>query len=87
MLVWVHDDGYCSVCGMKQPALHDHEEFIMDGAVAITDRGQRHHRNEDAVAIARRPDGRLVAVVCDGVSMTVNPDKAAAPMGSCQRAW
>jgi serine/threonine protein phosphatase PrpC len=74
----IADDGYCGVCGMKQPALHDHEEFVLDGAVAVTDRGQRHHRNEDAVAIARRADGRLAAVVCDGVSMTVNPDKASA---------
>jgi serine/threonine protein phosphatase PrpC len=74
----IADDGYCSVCGMKQPAAHDHEEVVLDAAVAITDRGQRHHRNEDAVAVARRADGRLVAVVSDGVSMTVNPDKASA---------
>jgi serine/threonine protein phosphatase PrpC len=71
-------DGYCGVCGMKQPAAHDHEEVVIAGVAAVTDRGRHHHRNEDAMAIARRADGPLVAVVCDGVSMTVNPDKASA---------
>src|SRR5262249_55001722 len=47
-------DGYCSVCGFKQPPAHDYEEHAVDGAAAVTDRGQHHHRNEDAVAIGRR---------------------------------
>jgi serine/threonine protein phosphatase PrpC len=69
-------DGYCGVCGMKQPAPRDHIEVTDIGVAAVTDRGRRHHRNEDAFALHRDADGRVVAVVCDGVSTTVNPDLA-----------
>lgn len=69
-------DGYCGVCGMKQPAPRDHIEVTEVGVAAVTDRGRRHHRNEDAFALHRAEDGRVVAVVCDGVSTTVNPDLA-----------
>lgn len=69
------EGGYCSDCGQKQPARRDHLE-IDDGPVAaVTDRGKRHHRNEDATAIWSGPD-RAVVVVCDGVSSTDRPDDA-----------
>jgi len=45
----------------------------------VTDRGLRHHRNEDAMALATADlaHGRAaVAVVCDGVSSTRRPDEA-----------
>jgi serine/threonine protein phosphatase PrpC len=51
-------------------------EATADGVAAVTDRGQRHHRNEDAFAMAVTDDGQVVAVVCDGVSTTVDPDIA-----------
>jgi len=45
------------------------------GAAAVSDRGRRHHRNEDAVGLAAV--GPYVAVVIgDGVSTTANPDRA-----------
>jgi serine/threonine protein phosphatase PrpC len=69
-------DGYCGVCGMKQPAPRDHTEVSEVGVAAVSDRGRKHHRNEDAFALRREESGRLVAVVCDGVSTTVNPDLA-----------
>jgi len=69
-------EGYCGVCGMKQPAPRDHIEAVDEGMAAVTDRGKRHHRNEDAFAMAIAADGRVLAVVCDGVSTTVNPDLA-----------
>ncbi len=69
-------EGYCGVCGMKQPAARDHLEEGGAGVAAVTDRGKRHHRNEDAYAMAVLDDGRVVAVVCDGVSTTVDPDAA-----------
>ncbi len=74
-------DGYCGVCGMKQPAARDHSELEEEGVAAVSDRGRRHHRNEDAFAVHVDVDGpggggRVVAVVCDGVSTTVNPDLA-----------
>jgi serine/threonine protein phosphatase PrpC len=71
-------DGYCGVCGMKQPALRDHSEVAAEGVAAVSDRGRRHHRNEDAFALRRDDSGRVLAVVCDGVSTTVNPDQASA---------
>lgn len=72
-------DGYCSECGRKQPAERDHQTETATGTtglvVAASDRGLRHHQNEDAYAIAVVGD-RLVAVVCDGVSTTADPQDA-----------
>lgn len=68
-------DGYCSNCGQKQPARRDHLEIDEGPVAAVTDRGKRHHRNEDAVAIWSGPE-RAVVVVCDGVSSTDRPDDA-----------
>ena len=49
---------------------------------AVSDRGLRHHRNEDAFALSAStlPDGTpvVVAVVCDGVSSAYRPDDASA---------
>ncbi|GGQ20837.1 hypothetical protein GCM10010249_44370 [Streptomyces roseolilacinus] len=49
---------------------------------AVSDRGLRHHRNEDAFAVstAALPDGStaVVAIVCDGVSSASRPDDASA---------
>jgi serine/threonine protein phosphatase PrpC len=69
-------DGYCQVCGRKQPPPHDHEELVLPGVVAVTDRGRVHHRNEDAFACGTA--GGVVAVmVSDGVSSTADSDRAA----------
>ena len=45
---------------------------------ACCDRGIRHHRNEDATAIAADPEpgSRAVLVVCDGVSTSIDSDVA-----------
>ncbi|MFD8589733.1 PP2C family protein-serine/threonine phosphatase [Streptomyces sp. NPDC059637] len=58
-------------------------ERELDGVAAVSDRGLRHHRNEDAFDIAvtalPEPDGTaVVAVVCDGVSSATRPDEASA---------
>ncbi len=37
---------------------------------AVSDRGQRHHHNEDAVAVCSTGSDTAVLVVCDGVSST-----------------
>lgn len=66
---------YCLVCGHKQPAARDHLEIDHGVVVAVTDRGQRHHHNEDAVAIAAFEGGAAI-VVCDGVSTTDSPEVA-----------
>ncbi|HJV09668.1 MAG TPA: PP2C family serine/threonine-protein phosphatase, partial [Acidimicrobiales bacterium] len=68
-------DGYCGVCGMRLPAPRDHIELVLDGPAGVTDKGKRHARNEDAMAI-HAGEGFVAAVVCDGVSTSVNPDVA-----------
>ena len=78
----VDDDGYCEHCGHAQPRQRDHQEKELEGVAAVSDRGLRHHRNEDAFALAAAslPDGTpaVTAVVCDGVSTAYRPDDASA---------
>ncbi|AZM46101.1 protein phosphatase [Streptomyces sp. WAC 06738] len=75
-------DGYCERCGHAQPRERDHMEHEVEGVAAVSDRGLRHHRNEDFFAIAGTalPNGApaTVAVVCDGVSSAGRPDEASA---------
>ncbi|WP_107092340.1 PP2C family serine/threonine-protein phosphatase [Streptomyces sp. NRRL B-1140] len=78
----VDDDGYCENCGHAQPRERDHMEQESGPVAAVSDRGLRHHRNEDAFAIGTTalPDGSpaSVAIVCDGVSSATRPDDASA---------
>jgi serine/threonine protein phosphatase PrpC len=79
-------DGYCARCGHRlAPAaslLPDHADLeVAPDLAATTDRGRRHPRNEDAVALAREDVGgapALILVVCDGVSSSRDGDRAAA---------
>jgi len=75
----VTPDGYCETCGRKVPAGDDHSEIDLGLLAGVSDRGLRHHRNEDAMALAtaRLPGGPVaVAVVCDGVSTSSRADEA-----------
>ncbi|MET8676328.1 PP2C family serine/threonine-protein phosphatase [Streptomyces sp. NPDC004647] len=76
----IDQDGYCENCGHAQPRKRDHLEQELDSLAAVSDRGLRHHRNEDAFAVSSvaLPDGvpAVVAVVCDGVSSATRPDEA-----------
>jgi len=78
----VDADGYCEHCGHAQPRPRDHQEQELEGVAAVSDRGLRHHRNEDAFALSATslPDGTpaVIAVVCDGVSSAYRPDDASA---------
>ena len=78
----VGDDGYCESCGMLAERPRDHLEIDLDTAgAAVTDRGLRHHRNEDAVFLAAR-GADVDLVVCDGVSSSSRPDEASAAAAS-----
>ncbi|MGV9316059.1 PP2C family protein-serine/threonine phosphatase [Streptomyces sp. NPDC003691] len=85
----VDTDGYCENCGHAQPRERDHMERELDTVAAVSDRGLRHHRNEDAFAVSATalPDGSpaVVAIVCDGVSSATRPDEAsqAAARAAC----
>ncbi|MEV7321673.1 PP2C family serine/threonine-protein phosphatase [Streptomyces sp. NPDC093970] len=76
----VDDDGYCENCGHAQPRERDHMEQEAGPVAAVSDRGLRHHRNEDAFTLghAALPDNApaVFAVVCDGVSSATRPDEA-----------
>jgi serine/threonine protein phosphatase PrpC len=72
-------DGYCAECGAPAVKQRDHwEESPAAWLGGVTDRGVRHHRNEDAMALAAGPHpGDLgVLVVCDGVSSSTDSDVA-----------
>jgi serine/threonine protein phosphatase PrpC len=65
-------EGYCESCGRKAPS-------GLELLAGVTDRGLRHPRNEDAMALAttETPAGPVaIAVVCDGVSSSPRPDEA-----------
>ena len=75
----VSSDGYCGTCGARAPTLRDHfTEQPATWVAAVCDRGIRHTRNEDAVALAaeREPGSWAVLVVCDGVSNSIDSDVA-----------
>ncbi|WP_406832299.1 PP2C family serine/threonine-protein phosphatase [Pedococcus sp. KACC 23699] len=75
----VADDGYCTQCGAAAANPRNHfTELPAPWVAAVCDRGVRHTRNEDAVALAAGPGpgGHAVLVVCDGVSSSTDSDVA-----------
>ncbi len=81
----VGPDGYCEQCGTKQPSERDHfREAPAPWVAGVCDRGIRHSRNEDAMALlaAPTPGERAVLVVLDGVSNTDRSDEASLA-GAC----
>ena len=79
-------DRFCENCGARvTDQRRDRVEVDVGIAAGVSDRGRRHHRNEDALALRGLSHGAgpglaqhstAVAVVCDGVSSTARPDKA-----------
>jgi len=84
-------EGYCLGCGDLQPRRRDRMEVDLGLVAGISDRGRRHHRNEDSMALrpTAGPDDRnvVVAVVCDGVSTSERPDEASAAAVSAAAKW
>lgn len=78
-----HSDRFCEACGTHltgPPTQADRMQTTLSGVAGMSDRGHVHARNEDAMALGRRPDhgipDRIAAVVCDGVSTVWQPDVA-----------
>jgi serine/threonine protein phosphatase PrpC len=81
-------DSFCEACGTElnphlvstqPPSGRDHSELDLRLLAGVTDRGHRHVRNEDAMALATAdtPAGPVaIAVVCDGVSTSPRADDA-----------
>ena len=75
----IADDGYCQTCGTPAVRPRDHfREQPAPWVAGVCDRGLRHHRNEDAMALDadQLPASRAVLVVCDGVSSSTDADRA-----------
>jgi len=75
----VDSDAYCTVCGFKAASERDHyREEPAPWVAGVCDRGLKHTRNEDALALAagQEPGERAVLVVCDGVSSSIDSDVA-----------
>ena len=75
----VGPDTYCEQCGTKQPSERDHfRETPAPWVAGVCDRGIRHTRNEDAMALlaSSAAGERAVLVVLDGVSNTDDSDQA-----------
>jgi len=68
-------EGYCDNCGQRRASAKDHSELQLGALAAVTDKGLRHHRNEDAVGLGVTTS-IVVGVVCDGVSTSTRPDAA-----------
>ena len=77
-------DGYCETCGARAPRGRDHfDDRPSSWIAAVCDRGIRHGRNEDAMAVASDAEpatvgggGSAVLVVCDGVTTSADSDVA-----------
>lgn len=78
----IDEDGFCKRCGFdRKHESRNHFEVIIDQAIAgVSDRGIRHHQNEDFFAIgkANLKEAALALVVCDGVSQSQNPQDGSA---------
>jgi serine/threonine protein phosphatase PrpC len=74
------DDEFCETCGADVGRRRDtrraHVEIDLGVAAAVSDVGLVHRRNDDAACISLT-GGRLVAVVCDGVSSSAGAPVAA----------
>lgn len=69
-------DGFCDQCGEAAKNERDHwSEQPLPWVGGVCDRGIRHTKNEDAMALAAT-DSFAVLVVCDGVSTAPNSDVA-----------
>lgn len=73
-------DGYCDQCGRLAPSARDRIERDLGAVAGVTDKGLRHSRNEDAMALAvlgaETDSPATVMVVCDGVSTSTDADRA-----------
>ncbi|MDZ8051216.1 MAG: PP2C family serine/threonine-protein phosphatase [Aulosira sp. ZfuVER01] len=73
-------EGYCTNCGFRRELKErDYLEVIINSQLAgASDRGFRHHRNEDFFALQQINNSQVnILVVCDGVSSAEQPDLAA----------
>ena len=71
-------DRYCIECGFRQQVTSTDivELQPAPNLAGATDRGRRHHQNEDAIALKLIDPDTYIIVVCDGVSSSQQPELA-----------
>jgi PPM family protein phosphatase len=85
----IDSEGYCIECGFRQVAIaNDLVELPLAANFAgASDRGRRHHQNEDAIALKILTPDTYIFVVCDGVSSSQHPELASrAAVTACSEA-
>jgi serine/threonine protein phosphatase PrpC len=72
-------EGYCANCGFRNPTAADYLEITITPTLAgVSDRGLKHHCNEDFLALNYiSSTDTAILVVCDGVSSSQTPEQAA----------
>jgi serine/threonine protein phosphatase PrpC len=73
----IGEDGYCSVCGVREKPPAERTELDLGLAAAVSDQGRVHRRNEDAFHLEAPSETTLAIVVCDGISSASSGDVAA----------
>ncbi len=71
-------EGYCIECGFRQVAISTDRIELQPAPnlAGASDRGRRHHQNEDAIALNQLDPDTYVLVLCDGVSSSQHPELA-----------
>jgi serine/threonine protein phosphatase PrpC len=75
---------FCNQCGLERKSVvEDHLEVSISPALGgVSDVGRQRHRNEDFLALASSAEADVM-VVCDGVSHSQQPDRAALAAATC----
>jgi PPM family protein phosphatase len=79
---------YCIECGFRQvePSNNTIELQPAPNFAGGSDRGRRHHQNEDAIALKLIAPETYIIVVCDGVSSSQHPELASdAAVSACMQ--
>jgi PPM family protein phosphatase len=82
-------DRYCIECGFRQVAISNETIELQPAVnfVGASDRGRKHHQNEDAIALKILDADTYIIVVCDGVSSSQHPELASqASVAACIQA-
>jgi PPM family protein phosphatase len=74
----IDTDRYCVECGFRQVTISNETTALQPtpNLAGATDRGRRHHQNEDAIALTVIDPDTYIIVVCDGVSSSQQPELA-----------
>jgi PPM family protein phosphatase len=79
-------DRFCVECGFRQVAISNDTTELQPAPnfAGASDRGRRHHQNEDAIALKIVDPDTYIIVVCDGVSSSQHPERASqAAVAAC----